>query len=74
MADKGFGDRLRKLRLRAKLSQSDLSKRTGLTIRQISRIETGEQGPSWNTALALAVGLEVQLSELAPKASKRKGK
>jgi transcriptional regulator with XRE-family HTH domain len=54
-----FAGRLKELREVARLSQQELADRVGQTTRQISRLETGAQQPSWETALALADALGV---------------
>ena len=61
MADEAnrFGARLRELRTAAGLSQPALAQMVGLTVRQISRLETSAQVPTWPTILALAKALGV---------------
>ena len=61
MADEAnrFGARLRELRAGAGLSQPILAQMVGLTVRQISRLETSAQVPTWPTILALAKALVV---------------
>src|SRR5262245_13861999 len=54
-----FAGRLRELRERAGMSQKDLAERVGLTVRQVSRLETKAQKPSWETVVALAEALGV---------------
>src|SRR5262245_42906719 len=54
-----FAGRLRELRERAALSQKELAERVGLTVRQVSRLETEAQKPSWETVVALAEALGV---------------
>jgi len=54
-----FAGRLRELRESAGLSQKALADRTGLTVRQVSRLETGIQKPTWETAIALTEALGV---------------
>lgn len=54
-----FAGRLKELREQAGISQSDLAGKIGQTVRQVSRLETGAQKPSWETAIALAQALGV---------------
>lgn len=49
-----LGERLRELRMSQKLSQTDLSKRIGVTNALISAIENGERSPSLETLIKLA--------------------
>jgi transcriptional regulator with XRE-family HTH domain len=68
-----FAGRLKELREHAKLTQKRLAERAGLTIRQVSRFETGEQKPSWETVLAIAAALNVKCTDFQQKPTKRKG-
>ena len=45
----------------AKITQKELSERTGISQADISRIETGEANPSMQTMKRLAEGLGMQL-------------
>lgn len=54
-----FAVRLRELRTAAGLSQQELAQRAGMSLRQMSRLETGENVPTWPTILALAAALGV---------------
>jgi transcriptional regulator with XRE-family HTH domain len=54
-----FGGRLRELREAAGLTQPQLAERVGISTRQVSRLETGEQVATWPTVLALAKALGV---------------
>lgn len=49
-----LGERLRDLRMSQKLSQTDLSKRIGVTNAMISAIENEERSPSLETLIKLA--------------------
>jgi DNA-binding XRE family transcriptional regulator len=53
----GFGNVLRRLRLRAGLSQKNLAAAAGVTQQCVSRLETGCGQPNWNTARRLASAL-----------------
>ena len=54
-----LGARLRELRTVAGLTQPELAALVGLTTRQISRMETDAQSPTWGTVLALCTALGV---------------
>jgi transcriptional regulator with XRE-family HTH domain len=54
-----FPGRLRELREAAGLTQPQLAERTGISTRQVSRLETGAQVATWPTVLALARALGV---------------
>lgn len=61
------GERIRALRKARKLTQSDLSAATGINIRQIQRVESGESAPGNLTAknlLVLADALGVDPHEI----------
>jgi transcriptional regulator with XRE-family HTH domain len=59
-----FGSRLRQLRLRAELTQSELSERVGVTPETISNIERGKYGPQFATVERLADALNVSAQAL----------
>src|SRR5215468_5377778 len=55
MVNNKFGDRLRALRLNARISPDDLAETVGITTKTITRIEKGERGTikrSWNRVFA----------------------
>jgi transcriptional regulator with XRE-family HTH domain len=54
-----FPARLKELREDTGLSQQGLADRVGISVRQISRLETGAQVATWPTAVALAKALGV---------------
>src|SRR5438046_1273530 len=54
-----FAGRLRELREAAGLTQPQLAARAGLSVRQVSRFETGVQDATWPTILALCQALDV---------------
>jgi transcriptional regulator with XRE-family HTH domain len=64
MADKSnsFAARLQALREAAGLSQYALAKKSGLTKQAMSRLELGENEPTWQTVQLLAAALEVDCS------------
>ncbi|MGL4339211.1 MAG: helix-turn-helix domain-containing protein [Rhodoglobus sp.] len=47
------------------LSQADLAKASGLSLRQIARYEAGEQQPVLKVAVALADALDISIAQLA---------
>jgi transcriptional regulator with XRE-family HTH domain len=56
------------IRLRRKelgLSQSELAKATGISLRQLARYEAGQQEPGLSGAIALADALGISLAQLA---------
>lgn len=61
-----LADRLRLLRERARLSQSALADRSGISLSLVSKLEQGQTGnPRVNTLRAIAKVLSVTLDELA---------
>ena len=59
-----LGSKIKYLRNRNKLSQFDISLKTGLTTRSISRIETGKIDPKYSTLVKIAEALNVEIKEL----------
>lgn len=59
----GVGDLLRQWRLRRRVSQLDVSARTGISTRHLSFVETGRSRPSSDLILRLADALDVPLRE-----------
>lgn len=59
-----FGRHVRVLRLRKRLTQEDLSHRSGLWLSIVGRIERGEVDPTLSTISLLAKGLDVHPKEL----------
>ena len=57
-----FGDRLRELRERAKLSKAALSRRSGISKQFLGDLERGRRSPSLAVAKVLATALGVRLS------------
>jgi transcriptional regulator with XRE-family HTH domain len=60
-----FAGNLRRLRLAGFLSQAELSRRSGLHMLTILRLEAGRTRPSTRTVRALAQALSVAPGELA---------
>ncbi|MCR4404705.1 MAG: helix-turn-helix domain-containing protein [Candidatus Acetothermia bacterium] len=59
-----LGERLKRLRGEAGLSQEALAAKSGLSRVTIARLEAGEQDPHYETLLALARGLGLPLERL----------
>ena len=60
-----ISDVIRSRRVALGLSQSELAKRAGVSIRQLARYEAGEQQPVLSAAVALADALNISLAQLA---------
>ncbi|MEZ4270736.1 MAG: helix-turn-helix domain-containing protein [Myxococcota bacterium] len=60
---KSYGKAIKKLRKKLKLRQQDIEKRTGLSEREVRRIEKGEVQPHSATLDKLAAAHEMNLSE-----------
>jgi transcriptional regulator with XRE-family HTH domain len=56
---RALGDAIKLLRAESKLTQEDLSGRSGIHITEISRLESGRRSPNLRTLKRLAEGLEV---------------
>ena len=59
-----LGERLKRLRGEAGLSQEALAAKSGISRVTITRLEAGEQDPHYETLLALAQGLGLPLERL----------
>jgi transcriptional regulator with XRE-family HTH domain len=59
-----FGERLRKIRERQELKQSDLARRSGLTPAAISQLESGQREPNFSTIIRLANALGTTPNDL----------
>jgi transcriptional regulator with XRE-family HTH domain len=55
----GFGDRLRRLREKAGLTQRQLAEHAGCNAFTVAKLERGAQEPAWPLVLALARALNV---------------
>lgn len=60
-----LGAAIRRLRDARGLAQEDLAYAAGITSGTLSRTETGETSPRWETIEAIAGALDVTLVELA---------
>jgi len=63
-SDVCFGDVIRKLRIELQLSQEGLADRCSRHPSFISLLERNRKRPSLDTVIALAIGLEMEASEL----------
>jgi transcriptional regulator with XRE-family HTH domain len=72
-----FGENLRRERLRAGLTQVQLSRAAPLDRAAVSRLECGERAPDMATMLRICTALEVEpqalLSGIGPRTSPRRG-
>lgn len=59
-----LGENLKKIRLKKKLSQGDLSKSLGVDRAYISNIENGRMNPTLSTLEKISVALGISSSEL----------
>ncbi len=59
-----LGYKIKYERVKKKISQLDLSLRTGLTTRTISRIECGTIDPKYSTLVKIAKALDLEIKEL----------
>jgi transcriptional regulator with XRE-family HTH domain len=66
-AETAFGRRLRELRERAGLTQSQLAERAGLHPQGVVKLERGEREPAWGTVVALCEALAVSCDEFRKK-------
>lgn len=67
MQDDGYtvnGGKIRGLRIRRRLTQQKLAMAAGLSLTQVSRIETGVHRPRFSTLEALAGALGVDADDL----------
>lgn len=63
------GVRLRKLRAERLINRAELSRRSGVSYRMLSLIETGRGGASDITAHKLAKALDVDVDALSPRSA-----
>jgi transcriptional regulator with XRE-family HTH domain len=64
-----FSDVIRSRRTALGLSQVELAKAAGVSLRQLARYEAGEQQPALSAAVALADALGISLAQLAGQVS-----
>lgn len=63
-AGRAFGERMREVRQKRRLTQVELSERSGLPQARISELERGARMPNLVTILRLAVALECKVTDL----------
>lgn len=63
-----LGRAIRELRLERDLTQEALAHGAGITVGHLSKIERGQSNATWETAAAIASGLDIPLARLASKA------
>lgn len=66
-----LGERVRGLRLRADLTIREVAARAGISPSAISKIENNLLSPTYDTIIRLALGLDVDISELFSSARKQ---
>ncbi|MGI0035189.1 MAG: helix-turn-helix domain-containing protein [Nitrososphaera sp.] len=66
-----LGERLRKMRLEAGLSQKEVAKRGGIDRTMVSKIEVRAQNPSLEILRRLAIGLGCSVVDLLDEEDKR---
>jgi transcriptional regulator with XRE-family HTH domain len=66
----GFGEKLKRERARAGLSQSQLAEAAGLSKGGICDLEAGRRQPAWDTVQRLAAALGVDCTAFADAAGK----
>lgn len=66
-----FGERMRELREKRKLTQVEVAQRAGLPQPRISAIERGAHVPNLLTIIRIAVALECRFADLASALDKR---
>lgn len=59
-----FGNRIKEIRKKLKLTQEQLSEKVGLDVQTISRIETGYYFTSYENLEKLAIALNVDIKDL----------
>ena len=71
MDSKSIGDRIRRLRDAANITQEGLAAGAKIATRALQRVEAGDGNPTLSTLLAIADALEVTLEELTGKTSRK---
>lgn len=60
-----FGERLKKLRTKAGMTQEQLARAADVTVAAVRNLEQTDAEPTWATARAIATALGVSLDKLA---------
>ena len=63
-ANAAFGERIRRLRLKRRLTLQQLAKACGLAISTISKVENGQMSPTYENIVRLAPGLGIDVGDL----------
>lgn len=61
---KGFGNRVRALRIEKGLTMEKLAELAGIDYRQLSYIELGQTNPTISTVNAIAKGLKITIKQI----------
>lgn len=69
-----LGAAIRELREERALTIETLADEAGLHAVSVSRIETGNQNPTWTALTGIAVALEVNVGEIVQRAGGRQGR
>lgn len=69
-----LGDCLRDIRLRQGLTLSEVSKKTGVAVSSLSKVENHQMSLTYDKLLQLANGLEVDIAELFSRQAHTRGK
>ena len=59
-----FGERLRQIRRKQKVTQEELAHRVGMDVSYLSELENGRKEPCLRKMKEIAQGLEISLTEL----------
>lgn len=62
--NKRLGNRIKKLRVKAKLSQEKLASMAKIDLTSVNEIESGNRNPSVKTLYKISLALEVELKSL----------
>jgi transcriptional regulator with XRE-family HTH domain len=65
MSRVSFAGRLQELRRTFGLTQQQLARRSGVSARELSKLELGDQSPSWDMVCRLAEALHVNIASFA---------
>ena len=69
-----FGDKIKALRDRLKLTQREFARQTGLSQQSVTVYENGLRKPSWESVQKIVAGLGITYEELADKAVVKHGR
>lgn len=63
---KAFSKKIRAIRDKKKMTQAEVALKAGITVNYYSRVERGEENPTYDTIMALAKALGVKSSDILP--------